>query len=181
MPLQTDYDYEPSVLDPHVDMTAWEFLQTRPELFTTFMDAVVYAELQSYYQQNDSMYTFLVLTETAMTNYMKSINPSAVTIQDLDKDRVTDMLKYHIVEGRYSSHYNELQPEPMFVQTLLRNEKGLMTMLVRKSPWNKLVGKIVVNDAGSNGNSPYRQARTSNILPVNGVIHVFDSYCYYVK
>lgn len=181
MPLQTDYDYDASVIDPHVEMTAWEFLQTRPELFTTFVDAVEYTGLEKYYKQNDSLYTFLVLTEKAMIAYMKSVNPSAISIEDCDKQRVTEMIKYHIIEGRYSTHYNELEAEPMFVPTLLRNEKGLMTMLVRKSPWNKLVGKVVVNDAGSNGNSPYRQARTSNILPTNGVIHVFDSYNYYAK
>lgn len=181
MPLQTDYEYESSVLDPHVEMTAWEYLQTRPELFTTFKNAIEYTNLDSYYKQNDSLYTFLVLTEKAMLAYMKSLNPSAVSIEDCDRQKVSDMIKYHIIEGRYSTHYNELQSEPMFVPTLLRNEKGLMTMLVRKSPWSKLVGKVVVNDAGSNGNSPYRQARTSNIIPNNGVIHVFDSYCYYAK
>lgn len=181
MPLQTNYDYESSVVDPHTNSTAWEYVQTRTELFSILIEALDYTGLRKYYEQNDSLYTFLALTNTAFGNYMQNTPPRTQNITDYDKESLSDMLKYHIIEGRYSSHYYELSVEPMFVPTLLKGEKGLMTMLVRKSPWPGLVGLIVVNDAGSNGNSPYRSARTSNIMPTNGVIHVFDNYCYYVK
>lgn len=181
MPLQTQYDYEASVADPHTYNTAWEFINSRPELFSIMIDALEITGLKSYYEQTESQYTFLALTNTAMESFMRNTDPRTNNIGDYHIDDLTDLLKYHIIEGRYSSHYNELQVEPMFVPTLLKGEKGLMTMLVRKSPWPGLVGTLVVNDAGSNGNSPYRGARTSNIIPINGVIHVFDNYCYYQK
>jgi hypothetical protein len=57
----------------------------------------------------------------------------------------------------------------------------LMTMSVWKNPWQAAVGKILVNETGSNGKSPQRNAKTSNILPTNGVIHIFEKYCYYQK
>ena len=38
-----------------------------------------------------------------------------------------------------------------------------------------------LNETGSNGKSPQRNAKTSNILPTNGVIHIFEKYCYYQK
>lgn len=181
MPLQTNYDYEPSVVDPHTHSTAWEYIHTRPELFSTLIEALDYTGLREYYEQNDSAYTFLTLTNTAFSTYMRNTAPRTEVVTDYNKEDLSNLLKYHIVEGRYSSYYNELTVEPMFVPTLLRGEKGLMTMLVRKSPWPGLVGLIVINDAGSNGNSPYRSARTSNIMPTNGVIHVFDNYSYYLK
>jgi hypothetical protein len=56
-----------------------------------------------------------------------------------------------------------------------------MTMTVWKNPWQSAVGKILINETGTNGKSPQRNAKTSNILPVNGVIHIFDKYCYYQK
>lgn len=56
-----------------------------------------------------------------------------------------------------------------------------MTMSVWKNPWQAAVGKILVNQTGSNGKSPQRQAKTSNILPTNGVIHIFENYCKYSK
>ena len=104
----------------------------------------------------------------------------AASITDCDKEKVANMLLYHIVDGEYSS-YGQLQVEPMFVLTMLKGENGLMTMSVWKNPWQAAVGKILVNQTGSNGKSPQRQAKTSNILPTNGVIHIFENYCKYSK
>lgn len=180
LPLQQDYNYQSSVIDPHVKMTAWDYLQSRTDIFSTLSQAIEYTGLKNYYIQTDTVYTFLALTNTAMQAYMTAQFPGAKLITDCDKQTVKNMLLYHIVDGNYSS-YGNLMVEPMYVLTLLKGEQGLMTMLVRKSPWQADAGKIVVNDTGSNGNSPMRLSTTSNILPTNGVIHVFDSYCYYKK
>lgn len=181
MSLQTQYDYESSVIDPHTNNSAWEYINTRPELFSILIDALEITEFRSYYEQEDALYTFLALTNTAMESYMRNTDPKTNNIADYDTDGLINLFKYHTIEGRYSSHYNELPVDPIFVPTLLKGKSGLMTMLVRKSPWPGLVGVVVVNDAGSNGNSPYRGARTSNLITTNGVIHVFDNYCYYAK
>lgn len=178
--LQRNYDYESSVIDPHIKMTAWEFLHTRTDIFSTLIEALEYTGLDHYYKQTDNLYTFLALDNTALKNYMMDRFPGTKNITECDQKTVTDMLLYHIVDGDYSG-YGQLQVEPMFVLTLLKGEAGLMTMLVRKNPWQADAGKIIVNDAGSNGNSPQRAAVTSNIMPTNGVIHVFNTYCYYKK
>lgn len=90
------------------------------------------------------------------------------------------MLLYHIVDGEYSS-YGQLQVEAMFVLTMLPGEKGLMTMSVWKNPWQAAVGKILVNETVAMVNRLNANAKTSNILPTNGVIHIFEKYCYYQK
>jgi len=181
MPLQTHYDYEESVIDPHTNSTAWEYIQTRPDLFSLLIEALEYTGLKRYYQQNDSLYTFLALTNEAMQSYINYTPPRQNDLTKIDIEVITNMLKYHIIQGRYSAYYNELPVNPMFVPTLLKNESGLLTLVVRKSPWPGLVGQVAVNDAQSNGSSPYRTARTSNIITTNGVIHVFDHYSYYVR
>ncbi len=178
--LQKDYDYEPSTLDPHVDMTAWEFIGTRTDLFSAYIDALEYTGLKSYYTQTDKKYTFLALTNTAMQSYMSNKFPGKSSIRDCDLETVRKMILYHIVDGEYSS-YNQLEVTASFVLTELRGEEGLMTMLVRKNPWQADAGKIVVNDTNTNAKSPMRSAVSSNIMPTNGVLHVFDAYCYYQK
>ena len=123
---------------------------------------------------------YLSVYNTAMQLYRDNEFPGMASITDCDKGRVADLLLYHIVDGEYSS-YGQLQVEPMFVLTMLKGENGLMTMSVWKNPWQAAVGKILVNQTGSNGKSPQRQAKTSNIMPTNGVIHIFENYCKYSK
>ena len=86
------------------------------------------------------------------------------------------MILYHIIDGEYSS-YDQLDVEPRYVLTMLPGEEGLMTMSVWKNPWQAAVGKVLVNQTGSNANSPQRNAKTSNILATNGVVHIFENYC----
>lgn len=178
--LQRNADYESSVEDPHINMTAWEFLQSRQDLFSELTQAIEHTGLKDYYTQTDNRYTFLALNNVAMQSYRESVFPGKASITDCDKETVKNMLLYHIVDGEYSS-YGQLKVEAMFVLTLLPGEKGLMTMNVWKNPWQAAVGKIIVNETGSNGKSPQRTAKTSNIMPTNGVIHIFDKYCYYQK
>ena len=178
--LQKNYDYESSVADPHVKVTAWEFFQNHKETFSELIKAIEYTGLQDYYTQTESMYTYLALNNTAMANYRENVFPGTASITECDKETVKNMLLYHIVDGEYSS-YGQLQVEAMFVLTMLSGENGLMTMSVWKNPWQAAVGKVLVNETGSNGHSPQRKAKTSNILPTNGVIHIFENYCKYSK
>lgn len=178
--LQKNYDYEPSVADPHVKMTAWEFFQNNQNMFSELIAAIEYTDLKDYYTQTENKYTFLALNNIGMQAFRNNECGGVASITDCNKDQVKDLLLYHIVDGEYSS-YGQLQVEPMFVLTMLRGENGLMTMSVWKNPWQAAVGKILVNQTGSNGNSLQRQAKMSNILPTNGVIHIFDNYCKYKK
>lgn len=178
MKLQTDADYDASVLDPHIDMTAWEYLESRPDIFSKFMELVEFADMKEYYTQTEHPYTFLVLTDTAVNSFVSGSGCSS--IEECSLESVQNLILYHIVDGVYSS-YGDLPVEPIFVLTLRRGEEGLMTMLTRKNPWMADAGKIVVNNTGSNGSSPMRLAVSSNIMPTNGVVHVFESHCYYKK
>ena len=178
MKLQTDADFDASVLDPHIDMTAWEYFETRSDIFSKFMTAIELADMKEYYTQTAHPYTFLALTNTAVDGFVSGAGFSSV--EEVPAESLQNLIRYHIVDGVYSS-YGDLPVEPIFVLTLLRREEGLMTMLTRKNPWMADAGKIVVNNTGSNGSSPMRLAVSSNIMPLNGVVHVFESHCYYKK
>lgn len=179
MKLQTDADYDGSVLDPHIPMTAWEYFESRADIFSEFMAAVEYAGMKDYYTQTDRKYTYLALTNAAVKAFLANY-PGTASVTECPVEDVENLIRYHIVDGFYSG-YGELPVEPIFVLTLRRGEEGLMTLLTRKNPWMADAGKIVVNNTGSNGSSPMRLAVSSNIMPTNGVVHVFDSYCYYKR
>ena len=57
--LQKNYDYEASVDDPHVNVTAWEYFQDHQDVFSEFTTAIEYTGLKDYYTQTDNKYTFL--------------------------------------------------------------------------------------------------------------------------
>ena len=98
--LQKDHDYESETLDPHVYMTAWEYMQTRPDVFSSLIIALEYTGLDTYYKQTDKKYTFLALNNTAIdTDKSATTGSSKREITDLDKDEPTKMLKYQIIEG----------------------------------------------------------------------------------
>ncbi|WP_294617791.1 fasciclin domain-containing protein [uncultured Bacteroides sp.] len=178
--LQKDYDYKPSVDDPHINMTAWEYLQENKGQFSELIAAIEYVGMQEYYTQTQSLYTYLALNNVAMQSLLKEKFSGATAITECDKEKLKDILLYHIVDGEYSS-YGQLPVEPMFVLTMLKGEQGLMTICVWKNPYQSSMGKILINETGSNGNSPRRKSKASNIMPTNGVIHVFEQYCYYQR
>ena len=60
--LQKNYDYEPSVDDPYVKVTAWEYFQDHKDMFSELIAAIEYTGLKDYYTQTDNKYTFLAFS-----------------------------------------------------------------------------------------------------------------------
>jgi len=176
--LQKDYDYESSVPDPHINMTAWEYLSSEKDRFSLFTEAIEHAGIKEYYEQTKSEYTYLALSNTAM-NTLLSERFAGNDIQDCDKEILKKYLLYHIIINGKFTTIGDLSSEPFFVQTALKGEEGFMTLCFYKNAYPTGVAKVIVNETGSNGSSPRRLSITTNIMPVNGVIHVFDTYCYY--
>ena len=52
--LQKNYDYEPSVDDPYVKVTAWEYFQDHKDMFSELIAAIEYTGLKDYYTQTDN-------------------------------------------------------------------------------------------------------------------------------
>ena len=48
--LQTDAEYTGEALDPHINMTAWDYIQSNPDL-SDMMDAIEYVGIDSVYSQ----------------------------------------------------------------------------------------------------------------------------------
>lgn len=184
LPLQKNFDYDGEAIDLYVYMTAMEWLESKGEQFSEMIEAIEYAEMTSYYTQTDVKYTFLVIQNTALKAWAN--NNGGLTISDVDKIKVQNLLKYHIIKGQYSAYNKETPIEPVFVKNLLSGEDGLMTIRCVKSSYpiygeTVTSGNIMINTTRSNGVSPQRGSVTSNIFPTNGVIHVFSDYAYYKR
>jgi len=182
--LQKSYDYEGTALDPHVDMTAWAYMQSRPDVFSLMKEAVDYAGMSSYYDQKDAKYTYLFINNTGMNAFLVKYN--TIAIQGIDVEKVKKMLMYHIIEGEYHAYNKKLPVEPIYVKTMLSGEDGLMTIKVNKSAASSVGapitnGNILVNMKGSNFSSTSISSVTSNILPTNGAIHVFTGVATYKR
>lgn len=182
--LQKDYKYESQPLDPHVDMTAWEYMQSRDDL-SEMVEAVEYTGMADYYSQTDSCLTYLFLNNTAMANF-RNVHAQVDKISYCDVDDVKRLLLYHIVVGKYHSLDRKLPVQPIYVKTLLEGEWGLMTLNVNKSSSNSIGspianGNIVANETSSNFRSKRISSVTSNVMPVNGVIHIFNDYSMFRK
>lgn len=182
--LQTDYKYTSQPLDPHINMNAWEFMQSREDL-SEMVDAVKYAGMEHFYTQKDSVITYLFLNNDAMGNF-RNAHSQVEKIEYLEKDMVQRLLLYHMVLGEYHSMNMKLPVQPIYVKTLLEGEWGLMTLKVNKSSSNSIGspianGNIVANDTGSNFRSKKISSVTSNIIPTNGYIHIFNDYSMFRK
>lgn len=182
--LQKDYKYESHTLDPHINMTAWEYMQSREDL-SEMVEAVQFTGMEEYYSQTDSTLTYLFLNNDAIANF-RNAHSQAGKISYCDKDQVTRLLLYHIVVGEYHSLDRKLPVQPIYVKTLLEGEWGLMTLKVNKSSSNSIGspianGNIVANDTASNFRAKRISSVTSNVMPLNGVVHIFNDYSMFRK
>ena len=141
--------------------------------------------MEEYYSQTDSCLTYLFLNNDAIANF-RNAHAQVDKIYYCDKEQVRRLLLYHIVVGEYHSLNMKLPVQPIYVKTLLDGEWGLMTLKVNKSSSNSIGspianGNIVANETSSNFRSKRISSVTSNIMPVNGVIHIFNDYSMFRK
>jgi hypothetical protein len=181
--LQTNAEYTGEALDPHVNITAWEYIQNNPDL-SDMMDAIEYSGLDSIYSQTKKKYTFMVIKNPALTTWANRLG--YLTVKEVPKSDVMNLLKYHIIEGEYSGYHKPTPVVPIFVRNLLKGEDALITFKMAKSAWptydlSITTGNAVVNTQGSNGISPSTGSVTCNILTTNGVVHLFQKIAYYQR
>ncbi|MCM1501335.1 MAG: hypothetical protein NC115_01550 [Bacteroidales bacterium] len=184
--LQKNYKYRSKPLDPHVGMNALEYIQSREDL-SQMAKAIAYCSMEELYTQEQDYFTYLCINNEGMDNFVKSKGfEVGADITEVEVDAVSKMLQYHIVVGEYHAYGMKLPVEPVYVKNHLEGEWGLMTIKVNKSSQNSIGhpisnGNIVINEAGSNFSSKRISSVASNIMPVNGAIHIFNDFARFSK
>ena len=187
-----DYDSEKGKYDNRISMDAWEFVQSRTDIFSDLIAAVDYAGIDVSLYKNAGR-TYLLPTNTALTSTTESdrsfFNENAylavpgdsttltvpTTWEEIPKQVVKDMLMYHIL--KYSLSYNELTDMTKGINHFFPTENESRYMAVEMQKEGALI--IYFNNFDTHYKAKVKP-RTSNLLSPNGsYIHVMDSYLQY--
>ncbi len=191
--LQENWEFQPVVLDPHINKTAWQFLKDRAlgttpadTIFKRMYDGIIYSGIDTgLYLQTNKTFIFLhndavyrksgsTITTDCYFGYYKIGSPlkAASKWEDYSKDSVKNWLLYLIAEGNHS--FGSVGPINVEAKTLLpegtdpKNPSSLMYFMVQ----NTADMKFRINDFI--GSKRVTQARTAGILATNGPVHVVD-------
>ncbi|WP_181308580.1 fasciclin domain-containing protein [Rufibacter sp. XAAS-G3-1] len=179
---QKDEEYVYEVLDPKVEMTAWEFinLPRQDTLFNMAIRGIKYAGLEAEYSKPGRTFivptwtTFLrkntngTLNTAAWFYQRKADKKNAAGWSDIPVETARKFFLYHIVDGVYS--YDNLSPDNITVTTLLDEPDNKMTLRVV----NDRNSRIEINNYLNTKRTG--TIRTSNIQVTNGVVHVADNF-----
>lgn len=195
---QKDWNFDPVVLDPHINKTAWQFLKDRAvgstpadTIFKRMYQAIVYSGIDSnLYLQSNKTFIFLhndavyrlssnKITTDCYFGYHKIGTATGTKWEDYPKDSVKNWLLYLIAEGNHTFGTVGTTPEP--VKTLLpagaesKNPESIMYFNVQ----NTADMKFRINDFI--GSKVATQARTAGIIATNGPVHVVDRVVDYAQ
>lgn len=185
-----DYDAEKGIYDNQLKMSAWEFIESRTDLFSQLIDAVEYAEIDPAVFNRPGQ-TLLLVTNTGLTTATDSYWARNKLDVDGDgiaetmpaswdvypKEQIRDLILYHIVKGAWS--YYELtdttQGSMTFFPTNSTQADGYVAIQMKKEG----ALSIYFNNFTSHYTANLK-ARTPNLQVANGTyIHVMDKYLAY--
>lgn len=189
---QTDWNFTPVTLDPHINMTAWDYLKQRANgttandtIFKRMYQGIMYSGIDTseYTKPNR---TFVLLHNDAIYRisgnkitpdcywgfYKTKAGKTGLSWSDYPQDSVKNWLLYLIAEGNYT--FETLKPTITEAPTLMpknanpANTQSIITFRIN----NAADYKMMINDYV--GSSHAVTVRTAGILATNGPIHVVD-------
>lgn len=199
--LQQQHQHETTILDPNINMSAWEFinrpLEDTVRSFDRFVDAVVYAGLEQEYQKPDR--TFFVFNNFTILRYNANgtVNSACyfarnpVPQKDDNGDVILDENGSPMMRpARAWSEYPVEHVRNLLLYHMAEGEYSYHnlgpdnTVVQSLSPnpeanllylrvGNDRDSKIVVNEYP--GTFRRILARTANLKATNGYVHVFDN------
>lgn len=189
---QTDWNFEPHVLDPHINMNAWQFLKSRAlgttrddTIFKKMYDGIVYAGIDTNeYTKPDRTFIFLhndaiyrlssnkITTDCYWGYYKTAAGKTGAKWSDYPKEQVKNWLLYLIAEGEHT--FENMGPNNDTLKTLEplgadpKNPESIMLVKIN----NDQNSRFRINDFI--GTVRYTEARTAGIISTNGPVHVVD-------
>ena len=166
--LQKDFEYEYSPVELKLDMTAYQFIESRKNMDMSILyDAINLAGYKEAFETADR--TYIILNDIAFTAYLKDKRYAGV--QSMSTAELKKLLDGNIVKGHYLSL--DLTTTPVKVETL---NPGSTMYLSLRSQKNDIQNKyeVRINEVVNSANIV--SVVTSNLQPTNGVMHVVDAY-----
>lgn len=183
-----DFDYDAGIPSNKVNMSTWDFIQSRSDLFSLLKEAIEYTGLQSEFQQSGC--TYLLPTNAAFnsedeteksyfqlhqlsyfdTEIGEEVSYAPISMTSYPKEQVKEFLLYHIVKGLYT--HTNLPAEPTWYETCASADTAQINMYILKdrNP------NITFNNFDGHYKSEIKP-RTSNLFSSDGsYIHVIESW-----
>lgn len=168
--LQRDELYKGGSIDPHENMTCWEFLNAHQDKFSMLISGIEICGMEDLYKQTDQKYTYLALTDKAISGDVnKATTPEMI-------QALKDILLFHIIKGDYHG-YGTLSYSPTFVETLYKGDAKMSIMLSGVNSNEDYIDRIMLMSGC--GSSSVRYSVGSNHICTNGPVHVMDDKCVY--
>lgn len=177
-----EYDYNAGMYSNETHKTAWEFIQSRPDLFSIMQEGIEYAGLQDTF--NMSGCTYILLTNTAFeegtkgyfvkhtypdpNDATKIITPNTLVLYSVQQ--VRELLLYHIVKGAWT--WSNLPSFSTWYDTYANADTAKLNMYLSKERnpnivFNNFEGHYVTS----------QKARTTNLKTSNGsYMHVLEAW-----
>ena len=183
-----DYDYNAGMPSNKIDMSAFEFIKSRTDIFSLLEEAILYAGVGNEFKQSGM--TYLLPTNTAFNSetstdlsYFQThqltyideetgelVSYAPISMTAYPKEQVKEFLLYHIVKGKYT--FTNLPAEPTWFETVATADTAKINMYLLKdrNP------NIVFNNFDGHYKSSIKP-RTSNLYNADGsYMHVMDSW-----
>lgn len=183
-----EFDYEEGIPSNKVNMSTWDFIKSRPDLFSLLQEAIEYTGLENEFTQLGC--TYLLPTNTAFNSETaadksyfqvnqltyfddelgQDVSYAPITMTAYPKEQVKEFLLYHIVKGLYT--HSNLPAEPTWYKTFADADTAQINMYILKdrNP------NITFNNFDGHYKSEIKP-RTSNLYSSDGsYIHVIESW-----
>lgn len=170
--LQKDAEYNYSPVQLTMDITAYEFIETRRnmDMFLLYK-AIEKAGYRDAFETDDR--TYIVLNDDALTAYLSGKRFASLDVMSVTQ--VREMLDTYIVKGRY--HALDLSTTPIEVETLNPEKRMFLSLRPQASDVSDQYQVIINNVTGS---GKVTNVVTSNLQPTNGIIHVVGDFPEYI-
>lgn len=180
-----EYDYEIGMYNNETNMTAMEFIKSRPDLFSVLIEGIQYAGVETQFNQNNS--TFILMANAAFNSATATDNsyfsthqlpdpniPGAfITPESLTQypaEQVKELLLYHIVKGAYT--WSNLPASPTWYDTYATADTAKVNLYLLKDR----NANIVFNNFAGHYKTEIK-ARTTNLKTSDGsYMHVLESW-----
>lgn len=184
-----DFDYNAGLANNKVEMSTYDWIASRSDIFSLLKEAIDYADMQAEFQQTNM--TYILPTNTAFNSETESDKsyfqthqityvdpetgdtvtyaPSSMTVYP--KEQVREFLLYHIVKGEYT--FTNITAEPTWYATCASADTAYVNMYLLKDRnpnivFNNFDGHYKMNI----------KPRTSNMYSTvsKSYMHVLDSW-----
>ena len=164
--LQKDYDYTSTPTKLTMDMTAYQFIESRKNIDMSLLyEAINRVQYKDSFEIQNR--TYIILNDIAFSNFMTYQKYAG--LKYIPNSELIKLLNKYIIQGKYLSL--SLTTTPVKVDTSDKNVKlSLSLEAVTIDSQNKY--QVLVKVWGSTGNA--QRVVTSNLQPTNGIMHVVD-------